>query len=636
MVITDYYNPSKGLAVISQDGLQKYTEALDSYSQIFATIYTSSNNNRFAIDSAWESGYIYYADYDSGYVKKIEFDGTAIASLALTNPVGLSVMQYAAQMSASVSNPPQSDNGCWIMDAGEGEIVKTDNELNVLVEVTGITDPVGIVSNIDGGCYVMDDGSSALIKLSPAGATLTTLDYADFDPAMVQFRDMALDANGILWITGDDRLYSFVYSNELIQQRFVINPLGSDILFSSSSSENNEEMHIGGIDVDRNSTNQLVYVSGGNSEKAWIAKYNSSGVNKGEETYYDLSYPYVIKVVQGLNSECLYILEDPEKWDEFGYGSSSSSSSISSESSSSSNSSSSSSISSSSSFSSLSSSSSINSSSSSSLDSSSSSSSLDSSSSSSSISSSSSSSVSSSSSSSLSSLSSSSSSSSSSYDERANFEVTTTGADTFGIEYNNAVNLRFNWGDGDIDIVSGSGQAQHTYTGAGVWTVTMSGKTDQFNIATGNPLLTKILSPIEGVTGIISLINAFNSCTSLTTLPSGLFDSLVGVTTIRQSFRYCTGLTTLPSGLFDFNTAVTLFQNCFEGCTNLTAIPSGLFDNNTLVTNYSLTFSGCTSLTGAAPQLWTLEPLPEGFQCFNGATGLSNYGDIPGYWGGGA
>ena len=362
MIITDYYSPSKGLTVISQDGLQKYPEALDSYSQIFSAIYTSVNNNRFAIDSAWESGNIYYANYDSGYVKKIQFDGTEIASLLLTNPVGLSVIQYAAQMSSLISSPPQDDSGCWIMDAGEGEIVKTDNELNVLVEVTGITDPVGIISNIDGGCYVMDDSSASLIKISSDGTTEDTMDYADFDPAMEQFRDMALDANGILWVTGDDRLYQFIYSNEVIQRQLVIEPLGTDTLFSSSSSEDNEEMHIGGIDVDRNSTNQLLYVSGGNSEKAWIAKYNSSGVNKGEETYYDLSYPYVLKVVQGLNSECLYILEDPEKWDEFGYGSSSSSSSFG--------------------FSSSSSSSSSSESSSSSLDSSSSSSSIDSSSSS--------------------------------------------------------------------------------------------------------------------------------------------------------------------------------------------------------------------------------------------------------------
>jgi len=228
----------------------------------------------------------------------------------------------------------------------------------------------------------------------------------------------------------------------------------------------------------------------------------------------------------------------------------------------------------------------------------------------------------------------SSSSSSSSYDDHTVFEVTTTGADYVEIDYAGAVAYMIDWGEGAAEYHGGTGTANHTYSGAGVWKVIIKGYTELLRLEGVGSHLTAIITPITGITGVTVGTSMFNGCSSLTSLPDGLFDSLTDITTFRQAFRNCVNLASLPDGLFDNNTAVTTFQDVFNGCINLTTIPDGLFDNNTLVTYYTYAFSNCTSLTSFAPELWELDPLPDGFQCFYECTNASNYDDIPEYWGG--
>ena len=345
MNITQYFNPERGPTVISSAGSQRYTEKLDSFSQIYPSIYLSANNNRFAIDSCWESGNIYYADYNTGVVRKIKFDGTEIATLQLTNPSLVSVIQYDAAMSTEVSYPPQDDKGCWIADRGTGKIIKTDNQLNILYEISGVIDPVGLTTSANEGCYVADNDTENIIKLSSTATIQGIKSYSDFSPIIdtsvnPAFQEMVVDADGRIWVCANDRLYSLVFTSGSIVQQFVLYPLGTTSPSSSSSSDNlpGETMHLSSIDVDRNIADQFLYVTGGNSNNAFIFKYDFSGNLVDENLYYDISFPYIIKVSQGLNSDAIYILEDTAKWDEYEYGSSSSSSYSSSSSSSSSSS----------------------------------------------------------------------------------------------------------------------------------------------------------------------------------------------------------------------------------------------------------------------------------------------------------
>lgn len=340
MNITQHFDFDRGLAVISPQGLQKYTERLDSYSQILTQLYVSSANNinKYCIDSCWESGNIYYVSYDNGYVKKIQFDGTEIASLSLVNPLMVSVIQYSTGMSVTVNFPPQNDQGCWIADKGSGKIIKTDNNLNIMAELEGIDNPVALIADIDGGCYVVEEHTfpsvgGNLIKVSSDAEVLGVKPYSSFSPSVVKFIDIAVDSAGWVWFCADDKLFNLTYSSGQLNQQYVLNPLGSDDPFSSSSSEPfiEETKHIGSIDTDRNNLSRHLYVAGGNGSEAFILKYNpESGSLLARKQYYDISFPYIVKVVQGMGSDSLYILEDSAKWDDYGYGSSSSSSSSSS------------------------------------------------------------------------------------------------------------------------------------------------------------------------------------------------------------------------------------------------------------------------------------------------------------------
>ena len=88
----------------------------------------------------------------------------------------------------------------------------------------------------------------------------------------------------------------------------------------------------------------------------------------------------------------------------------------------------------------------------------------------------------------------------------------------------------------------------------------------------------------------------FSACSSLTSIPAGLFDNNPQVTSFDYCFSACFSLTSIPAGLFDNNPQVTIFSYCFYSCDGLTNIPSDLFDKNINVTDFSYCFAYCSSL----------------------------------------
>jgi len=142
---------------------------------------------------------------------------------------------------------------------------------------------------------------------------------------------------------------------------------------------------------------------------------------------------------------------------------------------------------------------------------------------------------------------------------------------------------------------------------------------------------------------LVSLGSCFYSCTSLTSIPSGLFDNCPNVTSFSNCFYNCTSLASIPSGLFDNCPNVTNFGSLFYNCRSLPSIPSSLFDNCPNVTSLNGCFYGCISLTGLTPntngiELWQRagsEGYPDsilGSFCFSNCNSLSNYSSIPSDW----
>ncbi len=116
----------------------------------------------------------------------------------------------------------------------------------------------------------------------------------------------------------------------------------------------------------------------------------------------------------------------------------------------------------------------------------------------------------------------------------------------------------------------------------------------------------------------------FTGCTSLTSIPTGLFDNNPNVTNFGSCFNICTSLELIPTGLFDNNPNVTDFSRCFSSCKAITSIPQGLFDNNPNVTDFSSCFSSCTSLTSIPEGLFDNNPNVTDFsRCFNDCENLT-------------
>ena len=145
----------------------------------------------------------------------------------------------------------------------------------------------------------------------------------------------------------------------------------------------------------------------------------------------------------------------------------------------------------------------------------------------------------------------------------------------------------------------------------------------------------------------------FSGCSSLTSIPAGLFAGITGAPAeymFNSTFSGCSGLTgEIPADLFagiSGAPASGMFLSTFFGCSGLTGeIPLGLFGNftsNTPKTDmFRSTFNGCSKLTGPSARqpdgtyLYDYFTTASGNRVsgmYRGATGLSDYSSIPAAW----
>ena len=240
--------------------------------------------------------------------------------------------------------------------------------------------------------------------------------------------------------------------------------------------------------------------------------------------------------------------------------------------------------------------------------------------------------------------------SSMSWEEKAVMALTVKVSDdnlSFNIPFpesgNTPAELTVDWGDDTPPTTVASGTAlssnddfNHTYAAAGTYTLTItSGQTDKtqqqipaitFNQRADNSNALKLISidtPLLNTQAMV-FSRCFFGCTSLSSIPSGLFDNNTLATNFGGCFGGCTSLSSIPSGLFDKNTLATNFGSCFSGCTSLSSIPTGLF-KNTLATSFNRCFSGCTSLSSIPTGLFDNNTQATDFRfCFSACHSLSS------------
>lgn len=183
--------------------------------------------------------------------------------------------------------------------------------------------------------------------------------------------------------------------------------------------------------------------------------------------------------------------------------------------------------------------------------------------------------------------------------------------ETIGDQYVTSATLSHAYGEGTSSTTS------VTFKGT-VEALTTSGYSAQIEVLKasllgitqwGNPELQKInlqgaiaLNYLAADTkGALANVTDFNhcfyGCTSLTSLPEGLFAKATRATNFSYAFGDCTGLTSLPSDLFAQNAEATLFTGTFYQCTSLETLPATLFAGAVKAGVFNMAFYGCSSLT---------------------------------------
>lgn len=180
------------------------------------------------------------------------------------------------------------------------------------------------------------------------------------------------------------------------------------------------------------------------------------------------------------------------------------------------------------------------------------------------------------------------------------------------------------WGDGNVDEISAYDDADriHDYTasGAGTYTVTITGTCDRWDfnaVSTSATKLTKIVN--FGNVGWLVIDSAFKGCTALTTVEGG-GQYLSNVTNSSSVFRDTTNLISVSTTLILSSTTdiTRMFQssgitespilildnpggrvncgNLYTLCTSMTAIPAIDFSNSENFLGFN-TLSALTSIT---------------------------------------
>ena len=372
-IVKTEYLADQGITAFSDQGYQKFNSLSQGKFYYGSPIHTDvTATNRWTVDSCWETGDLFYISGNMVY--KTKYNGTIIASLTLTNPVSISVIQPSFDV---WSIKYGTDLGCWIVDTTDETLIKTDANLNIVGTVTTLSNPSRVITTSDKGCYVFDDGSQQIIKFTENLGIESFLDYSSIGITTAEdVVSLESTMNSGLCILINSAIYVIKYENSIISIFDVIYPL-VDLALEGAVS-----------DISVQKVNGILYAVGCSTTGSWIAKFNISPYVVFQTSgMFSSGFARMIEASQYSRAEDVYVIieEDASLLPPECVSSSSSSSSSSSFSSSSSSSSGGGSSSSSSSIDSSSSSSSFSSSSSSSISSeSSSSSSIDSSSSSSS------------------------------------------------------------------------------------------------------------------------------------------------------------------------------------------------------------------------------------------------------------
>ena len=315
-----FYTPSNPGQIIGASGNQQFL--IGSNHSFISNKLTTLNPIdlycRDSVDSGWYSGNIYLANHGTGIVKKTDKYGNELATLSLTSPSHVSVIQNSKRAASG------NEIGCWIIDNTENKIYKTDENLTVEYHADGLLNPVALVTNVDGGCFIADDQYSMIIRMGSNGDHLAYILYSSFSPAISNSNKIAAiktDYDGNLIVLSTDYLYKISFSDDgLVKQEYncLLSLLAGNGNYAVSaldvdrwSQDYTANESSSSFSVEPSGSIQNIYVAMGNYTNTKICKFNSlNGTLINSSVISGAGYPYIMKIGQGRYSDAIFLLKD--------------------------------------------------------------------------------------------------------------------------------------------------------------------------------------------------------------------------------------------------------------------------------------------------------------------------------------
>jgi hypothetical protein len=177
------------------------------------------------------------------------------------------------------------------------------------------------------------------------------------------------------------------------------------------------------------------------------------------------------------------------------------------------------------------------------------------------------------------------------------------------------------WGDGSEPSDCVSFYNYHSYASAGNYTVKVIGNAFWgFNGCSGS-YIKELYSMGKWKNNITDMTSTFGYCSFLDYVHPDAFKYLTEVISFQSIFGGCSSLTSVPSGLFANNKKAEDFSAAFA-VSGLTSVPSGLFANNKKAKTFVYLFQEAYNLSSIPLDLFEVdfESRPDFSGIFGSAT----------------
>lgn len=151
--------------------------------------------------------------------------------------------------------------------------------------------------------------------------------------------------------------------------------------------------------------------------------------------------------------------------------------------------------------------------------------------------------------------------------------------------------ITVDWGDGTLLERFDSKRGTHSYSKAGLYTISITGEAKSLEFGVDGDYSDQVRNIISwGKLGYTTAADMCLGCSALESIPADVAGSFANVKSFLGAFSCCESLKEIPENLFRYATAAKNFEDCFSHTASLASIPEGLFAYCPAAEDFTYTF----------------------------------------------